>query len=63
MKVITTEKDYDAIATGVEKILNKVKALPENVFNQTFKFFLFITFDELFIPQLFLNHLKQYLLK
>jgi hypothetical protein len=35
--------------------------LPENVFRQTLKFFLFITFDELFMP-LFFNHLKQYLL-
>jgi len=62
MKVITTVNDYDSVATGVAKILNKVKMLPENVFNQTFKFFLFITFDELFMPQFFLNHLKQYLL-
>lgn len=61
MRVITTENDYDLVVTGAEKILNKTRVLPENVFREAFKFFLFITFDELFMP-LFFNHLKRYLL-
>lgn len=61
MKVISTEKEYDPVATGTERILNKTNVLPENVFRKTLKFFLFITFDELLMP-LFFNHLKRYLL-
>ncbi len=61
MKVVSTAKEYDSVAIGAEKILNKKKVLPDNVFNRSLKFFLFITFDELFMP-LFFNHLKQYLL-
>ena len=61
MKVISSEKDYDLIATGVEKILNTTKALPDNVFRKDVKFFLFITFDEFFMP-LFFNHLKRFML-
>lgn len=45
---------------GIEKILNKGELLPENVYRQAYRFFLFITFDELFMP-LFFNHLQRYL--
>jgi hypothetical protein len=62
MKVISVEKDYEPIVTSVKKILDQTKTLPENVFRQAFKFFLFITFDELFMP-LFFNHIKRYLLE
>lgn len=61
MKMALTEKDYHPIAVGVEKILDRTKVLPENVFRQTFRFFLFITFDDLLLP-FFFNHVKQYLL-
>ncbi len=60
MKVIKTEQDYEPIKIGIEKILNKEKSLPEYIYRQAYKFFLFITFDELFMP-LFFNHLKRYL--
>lgn len=62
MRVITTEKDYDSVASEADKILYRTKVLPENVFKQALKFFLFVTFDELFMP-LFFNHLKRYLLE
>jgi len=62
MRLASTEKDYGPIATGVEKILDKTKVLPEKVFNQALRYFLFITFDELFMP-LFFNHIKRYLLE
>ncbi|MGQ9424745.1 hypothetical protein ACXYTJ_02210 [Gilvimarinus sp. F26214L] len=61
MKVVATDSDYDPIASGAEKVLERTKALPDNVFKKTLKFFLFITFDELFMP-LFFNNLKRYLL-
>jgi len=61
LRAIKTEEDYELVEAGVEKILNKTKILPENVFRQAYKYFLFITFDELFMP-LFFNHLKEYLL-
>ncbi len=62
MRLASTEKDYDPIATSVEKVLDKTKVLPENVFKQAFRYFLFITFDELFMP-LFFNHIKRYALE
>lgn len=62
MRTITTEKRYDSVASDAEKILDRTKVLPENVFKQALRFFLFITFDELFMP-LFFNHLKRYLLE
>ena len=61
MEVISTEKDYEPIAIGVENILNRSKTLPDKVFKESFNFFLFITFDELFMPEFFLKHLKYYL--
>lgn len=62
MKVMSTEQEYGMVATGAKNILNEAEKLPENVFLRQFKFFLFITFDELFLP-LFFNHLKQYMLE
>ena len=62
MRLVSTEKDYNPIALGVEKVLDKRKVLPEKVFKQAFRYFLFITFDELFMP-LFFNHIKRYLLE
>lgn len=62
MKVISTEKDYNSVATVAAKVLNRTKVLPDNVFRSALKFFLFITFDDLFMP-LFFNHLKRYLLE
>jgi hypothetical protein len=62
MRAITTEEGYFSVASVTENILDKTKVLPEKVFKQTFKFFLFVTFDELFIP-LFFNHFKRYLLE
>jgi hypothetical protein len=61
MKVISTSNDYELITVALEKVLNKKKVLPQNVFRQDFKFFLFITFDELFM-HIFFNHIKRYLL-
>jgi hypothetical protein len=62
MRAITTEKGYGSVESDSEKILDRTKVLPENVFKQAFKFFLFITFDELFMP-MFFNHLKRYLME
>lgn len=62
MKAITTEEGCDSVVSGAEKILDKSKVLPENVFKQDFEFFLFVTFDELLMP-LFFDHLKRYLLE
>lgn len=62
MRVIATEKDYQPIATRIESVLDNTKRLPEKVFNQSFKYFLFITFDDLRMPRFF-NHIKRYLLE
>lgn len=60
MRPIVTEKDYEPIAEGVERILDTKKVLPEKVFNQSFKYFLFLTFDELSMRPFF-NNIKRYL--
>ncbi len=62
MRTITTEEGYGSVASDAERILDRTKVLPENVFKQDLKFFLFVTFDELFMP-LFFNHLKRFLLE
>lgn len=61
MKVVSTERDYEPISAGLAKVLNRGAALPDNVFRQALRCFLFVTFDELFMP-LFFDHLKRYLL-
>jgi len=60
MKIVTMSKDFNAIESSINCIIDKSKKLPENVFRGGLKYFLFITFDELFMT-LFYNHLKQYL--
>jgi len=60
MRLALTEKDFEPIGIGIEKVLDKKKLLPEKVFREAFRYFLFITFDELLMP-LFFNHIKQYL--
>ncbi|MCG9966072.1 hypothetical protein [Shewanella cutis] len=62
MKAITNESDYDLIYTYIEKVINRTRTLPDNVFDPSFKFFSFITFDELLMP-IFFEYLQQYSLK
>lgn len=60
MKIIKEKNDFDIVDASIDKIINKSKLLPENIFNNEFKHFLFITFDEFFI-KLFFNNIKKYL--
>jgi hypothetical protein len=60
MKVISTESDYSVVESSAEYLFDKNKTLPENVFLPRLVGFLFITFDELFMP-VFFNHLKNFL--
>ena len=62
MKAVSVERDYEPIEAGVDIIIYKTKTLPEKVFRETFKYFLFITFDDLLMPHFF-NHLKQFLIE
>lgn len=61
LKVITLENDFTPIELGIKQIIYKNKELPEMVFKQPFKHFLFISQDDLFVTNFFLKHLKQYL--
>jgi len=61
MKIISLEKDFNLIEMSINIIMDKSKLLPENVFRETLKYFLFVTFDELLMT-LFFNHLRQYLI-
>ena len=61
MKVVSLEKDFNLIELSINSVMDKSKILPENVFREAFKYFLFITFDELLMT-LFFNHLKRYLI-
>ena len=62
MKLVSTEKDYNSMAISIESILDETKLLPENVFRPNFRYFLFITFDELFMP-LFFENIKRYIVE
>lgn len=60
MKVISAEQDYRSIAVCADKVLEEGKALPDKIFRKPLKYFLFITFDELFMP-IFFDHVKRYI--
>jgi len=62
VKLISKEKDYIPIAIGIKKTIHKEKKIPQRVFRKSFKYFLFITFEEIFMP-LFFNNVKRYLRK
>ncbi len=62
MRVVSLKEDLSLIHTYIDRVLDKSKALPDKVFRGAFKFFLFITFDELFMG-LFYNHIRQYLME
>ena len=60
MKLISVEKDYSPIVIGIEKAIYMNESLPRKIFRKTFKYFLFITFDEIFMP-LFFNNIQRFL--
>lgn len=60
MKIISVENDFNLIEVGIDKVICKSNRLPLNVFGDEFKYFLFITFDELCMA-VFFNRIKQYL--
>ena len=62
MKIISTENDYYLIEKEFNNVLDKKKSLPQNVFGQEFKFFLFIDFYDLLSPRKLFNYLKPFLL-
>lgn len=62
MKVINTENEFVHIDSKIDNAIEKSKILPDKIFRSVFKYFLFITFDELFMI-LFFNHLKEYLIQ
>lgn len=62
MKVISIEQDFRPIELSIESIVDKEKFLPEMVFRPPFNHFLFISQSDLFVPNYFLKHLKQYLI-
>ena len=61
MKVISTAEDFDLIDLSIDRVIDRSKILPDRVFRSAFKYFLFITFDDLHMD-LFFNHIKQYLI-
>lgn len=60
MKAISAAKDFDQIEMSIDRAIDRSKMLPDRVFRSTLKYFLFITFDELYMT-LFFNHVKRYL--
>ena len=62
MKIISIEDDFNTIEKGIDRVLGKSKILPERVFSETMKYFLFVPFDDLFMA-LFYNHIKKFLIK
>lgn len=60
MQPLLTMDDYAPVSDAIGNVLLPNARLPGRVFNEQFKFFLFITFDELLMP-LFFNNLKLYL--
>jgi hypothetical protein len=62
MKVVSEEKDFSLIEFGIDRAIDRSKVFPDRVFRGTLKYFLFITFDELFMT-MFFNHIKEYLSK
>jgi len=50
MKVLSSKADVDLIYTKACELIQTNKALPDNVFNSTFKHFLFIPFDGIRMP-------------
>jgi hypothetical protein len=61
VEAVSDAKRFAPIAARIGNVLNKTADLPANVFQKKFKYFLFVTFDELFTG-LFFNHLKKYLM-
>ena len=62
MNPISTAKDFDLIDVSIDRVIDRSRTLPDRVFRNTLKYFLFITFDELRMT-LFFNHIKQYLIR
>lgn len=62
MNVISSEEDFLRIDTCVDAAIEREVLLPERVFCRTLKHFLFITFDELFMPYFF-NYLKRFVIE
>ena len=62
MNPISTAKDFDLIDVSIDRVIDRSRTLPDRVFRNTLKYFLFITFDELRMT-LFFNHVKQYLIR
>lgn len=60
MKVISTTEDFDLIDLSIDRAIDRSKILPDRVFRSAFKYFLFTTYDDLYMT-FFLNHVKQYL--
>jgi len=62
MKRIESKQDYQIYKNAIETFVDKTKQIPQQVFNDSFRYFLFITFDEIFM-EVFFYHMKKYVSK
>lgn len=58
MRIISTRPDYAQIYSCVFELIHKSKRIPENVYKKNFSYFLFLTFDEVFLSAFFNNLIK-----
>ena len=62
MKHITNTLEFDFLDAGINRAIYRSRMFPEKIFRDEYKYFLFITFDELFM-ELFFNHMQHFLKK
>ena len=60
MRLIKAQEEYELIECWREKIVDRIEYLPQNVFQNSYSFFLFITFYEILMPSFF-SHIKTFL--
>jgi hypothetical protein len=61
MRFIIEKQEFDDSFQTINRIIGKDLELPDLVFKKQWGNFLFITFDEIFLPEVFFRNLKEFL--
>jgi hypothetical protein len=62
MKAIYDKSEFDLIEVAFDKVIDRTKTIPEQVFRQALKSYLFIPFDDILLTERLFKHLKEYLI-